>query len=568
MQPKLVDSDKAKSSTETAKQQASTTSSKPKPKVAVASTEEFPSMKPSPSNEEMSLNSTLKLHSTPISIQKKVIVDDSLQAQKPPDPDVEALPSPQTNVSKDPVTMTEAKPACSRLVTRKGDEVESQTTTTTPSDTPHIVEEAIASSNAKANKGSLAENPPVTTLDKSPTAQVVVSSTPPSSSSSWMSAPSSVSLQDMMRVLEQATGVEEIAALKKSVVQASDRLDAATLRVQEMRQQLDENAVKAQEISAQHAAMMQNRSSWNEQDVQAFAQLTAAEGKARQLASTSRQAVRQAEDEMQKSLRNYMDALRRRYHEEQLWQDKWRVLGTYWTWSLIALNSVVFVVGQALHYRREERRLLSIEEMFREYAARAETSAAALVSQKSATEATKPGVDAEAKANDDKETYKSKSKKHGAEKRKRSKAINKQQETDKESAININLRDQWRDWTRSTSVLLQASGRFVQHHVVLCTNATMQGTATGLEASQRAIQRLWDGTVHATRSGTNKLVKASQAGAVATMQTADDVWKNKRVQKMWTRREELMKQIHWPSLAAGAVTASLGLFLLSSNRPK
>jgi hypothetical protein len=62
-----------------------------------------------------------------------------------------------------------------------------------------------------------------------------------------------------------------------------------------------------------------------------------------------------------------MDALRRRYHEEQVWNDKWRVLGTYWTWSLIALNSVVFVGGQFLYYRREEQRLVAIQNILQDF---------------------------------------------------------------------------------------------------------------------------------------------------------------------------------------------------------
>eukprot|EP00562_Extubocellulus_spinifer_P018890 CAMPEP_0178601730 /NCGR_PEP_ID=MMETSP0697-20121206/34548_1 /TAXON_ID=265572 /ORGANISM="Extubocellulus spinifer, Strain CCMP396" /LENGTH=146 /DNA_ID=CAMNT_0020239817 /DNA_START=1 /DNA_END=439 /DNA_ORIENTATION=- len=38
-----------------------------------------------------------------------------------------------------------------------------------------------------------------------------------------------------------------------------------------------------------------------------------------------------------------MDAMRKRYHEEQIWNDRWRVLGVYGTWGLIALNSVLFL---------------------------------------------------------------------------------------------------------------------------------------------------------------------------------------------------------------------------------
>ena len=499
---------------------------------------EKPSSTTSPSKEETKNESTAKLDKASISYQIDATTDSPMGEVTTAHTQETKKEIPSKTVSE------EAKPSFSSTVTQRDAESESIMKTSTK------VEE----------KGSIDKNLSDTTLEKTPSVKV-----PSNTSPSWMSAPSSASLQDMRRMLEEATGVEEIAALKEAVVKASNRLDTATLRVQEMRQQLDENALKAQEISTQHAAMMQNRSSWNEQDVQAFAQLTAAEGKARQLASTSRQAVRQAEDEMQKSLRDYMDALRRRYHEEQVWQDRWRVLGTYWTWSLIALNSVVFVVGQALHYRREERRLLSLQEMFREYATRAETSAAAAMSQKTTIETAKPVVEEDIiKGGGVEET----TKKSDVKKRKRTNATDKPKKAPKETSINLVWSDQWQDWTRSTGTLLQATGRVVQRQIVLWKNVTLRATGTGLKASQRTVLNLWDGTIQTTKAGASRLVDASKVGAVATKNTAEDIWKNKRVQKMWTRREELMKQIHWPSVAMGAVASSVGLFLLSSSRPK
>jgi hypothetical protein len=56
-----------------------------------------------------------------------------------------------------------------------------------------------------------------------------------------------------------------------------------------------------------------------------------------------------------------MDALRHKYQEEQAWQDRWRVLGTFGTWGLIGLNSLVFLASQVLFYRREARRLVALK---------------------------------------------------------------------------------------------------------------------------------------------------------------------------------------------------------------
>ena len=170
-------------------------------------------------------------------------------------------------------------------------------------------------------------------------------------------------LQNIQHTIDEITGVHEISSLKQAVTDASEHLESCTQKLQDLRRTVDTQSAKHQELSAQYHEMMNRRHEWNEADVHNFAQLTAHEGKARSLVEESRAALQQAETHWQEAQTAYLDAVRRRYHEEQVWHDKWRVLGTYWTWALIALNSVVFIVGQALHYRRETLRLQSLHDM-------------------------------------------------------------------------------------------------------------------------------------------------------------------------------------------------------------
>lgn len=175
-------------------------------------------------------------------------------------------------------------------------------------------------------------------------------------------------LQKLNRAVDNLTGIDEISALKHAVAEASQTFDKATARVQEIRRQLDQQTTQYQQLSQQHADMMNRRHEWaTESNVEEFARLTAAEGKARQQAQLSRELVREAEAHLHEAQSNYMDALRRRYHEEQVWNDKWRVVGTYWTWALIFLNSVVFVGGQFLYHRREEQRLVAIQNILQDF---------------------------------------------------------------------------------------------------------------------------------------------------------------------------------------------------------
>jgi uncharacterized protein (UPF0333 family) len=62
----------------------------------------------------------------------------------------------------------------------------------------------------------------------------------------------------------------------------------------------------------------------------------------------------------------YMNNLRKRYHEEQVWTDKWRILSTYGTWGLIGLNSIVFLVSQYMFRQREVQRMKDFEGLLKE----------------------------------------------------------------------------------------------------------------------------------------------------------------------------------------------------------
>ena len=162
-----------------------------------------------------------------------------------------------------------------------------------------------------------------------------------------------------------AAGVNEIAVLKETVNDAARQVDKHTRTVQQVRQEVQKHTLEAEQLSTRHKQMVllhrEGTAVLTEDDVQQFAQLTAAESKARATATASLQSLTAAEAALHQGQMVYMDALRKRYHEEQVWQDKWRVLGTYWTWLLIGLNSVVFVAGQVLHWRREEARLQAIQ---------------------------------------------------------------------------------------------------------------------------------------------------------------------------------------------------------------
>ena len=164
----------------------------------------------------------------------------------------------------------------------------------------------------------------------------------------------------------ESSGEKELSSLKDAVSAASRQFDKAVQAVHAARHAVDVATSSYDAINKDHNALLMRRESWDGNDAMKFADLTVEETAARKALVEAREALRRAEDEVSVKQVNYIDAMRKRYHEEQIWQDKWRVLGTYGTWGLIGLNTVIFIGGQIFHFRREAGRLKRIEDLIRE----------------------------------------------------------------------------------------------------------------------------------------------------------------------------------------------------------
>jgi hypothetical protein len=173
-------------------------------------------------------------------------------------------------------------------------------------------------------------------------------------------------LERLQDLWYERSGTSEIIALKESVNEASLEFDQASTKVTFARRHLDESLRKWERTSGQHLQLLQRRESWNQNDAQEFANLVSQEITNRNALEQARKDLARTEETLSKKQLEYMNRMRRRYHEEQIWQDQWRVLGTYGTWSLIVLNSCVFLASQYFLRLRENARMKAIEELIRD----------------------------------------------------------------------------------------------------------------------------------------------------------------------------------------------------------
>ncbi len=111
---------------------------------------------------------------------------------------------------------------------------------------------------------------------------------------------------------------------------------------------------------------MQVRNKWTPAQAMEFAKLLEKEVQVRSNLEQAKKDLAEKETHQSKLQIDYMNNLRKRYHEEQIWTDRWRILSTYGTWGLIALNSVVFLISQYLFRLREQQRMKDFETLLKE----------------------------------------------------------------------------------------------------------------------------------------------------------------------------------------------------------
>jgi hypothetical protein len=152
------------------------------------------------------------------------------------------------------------------------------------------------------------------------------------------------------------SGTMEILQLKEKVNGSSLKFDEKQRLVVEARRSLDV-ALKAWEDSqSQHTQLLQVRDKWTPTQAQEFSTVVQEEVRIRNDLQHAKQNLSEREAQQASTQVEYMNDLRRRYHEEQIWQDKWRIMSTFGTWGLIVLNSFVFLISQYLYRLRETKR--------------------------------------------------------------------------------------------------------------------------------------------------------------------------------------------------------------------
>lgn len=183
----------------------------------------------------------------------------------------------------------------------------------------------------------------------------------PTSSTAATSTTTSSKFDHWLDVWNEHSGAYEISKLKELVNNSSIQFDKQQRLVNDARKAVDHALTAWEQSQIKHTQLMQVRDKWTPAQALEFAKLLEKEVQVRSELEHAKKDLAEKEIQQSKLQIEYMNNLRIRYHEEQIWQDKWRILSTYGTWGLIGLNTVVFLISQCLFQLRETKRMKDFE---------------------------------------------------------------------------------------------------------------------------------------------------------------------------------------------------------------
>ncbi|KAJ2628351.1 sensitivity to high expression protein she9, partial [Coemansia sp. RSA 1287] len=106
-------------------------------------------------------------------------------------------------------------------------------------------------------------------------------------------------------------------------------------------------------------SLLQRKHLWSEEDVARFTSLYRDEHQAESAETQSAKDLKEAEALVDHKYDELVNAIRERYHEEQIWSDKIRRASTYGTWAVLFMNILALFLAQAIFEPRKRRKIVA-----------------------------------------------------------------------------------------------------------------------------------------------------------------------------------------------------------------
>ncbi|KAJ3397022.1 sensitivity to high expression protein she9 [Lobulomyces angularis] len=151
-------------------------------------------------------------------------------------------------------------------------------------------------------------------------------------------------LPKLSEKINSVTGYDKLDKLKFSVQKRDQELFEAKKLFQIAKKNYEEVIEKRRKSQEQMTSLHQRKDSWTDSDLNLFTELYRKSINLEQEEINAKQDYQLKNDEFETAHVKYLNEVRERYIEEQLFSDKIRQLSTYWTWGLISIHLTIFIV--------------------------------------------------------------------------------------------------------------------------------------------------------------------------------------------------------------------------------
>ncbi|GEQ69823.1 hypothetical protein JCM33374_g3498 [Metschnikowia sp. JCM 33374] len=153
------------------------------------------------------------------------------------------------------------------------------------------------------------------------------------------------SLKTLAQTLNEVTGYAGIEKHKVMVENVEHEIEQAREAVKTAKSDYERAIQNRSDSQKEINELLTRKHTWTPVDVERFTQLYKNDHRNQQDETTSKQALDEAEQNVEAVQIKLTASILTRYHEEQLWSDKIRQASTWGTWMLMGVNIMLFATA-------------------------------------------------------------------------------------------------------------------------------------------------------------------------------------------------------------------------------
>ncbi|PVV04363.1 hypothetical protein BB560_001138 [Smittium megazygosporum] len=162
----------------------------------------------------------------------------------------------------------------------------------------------------------------------------------------------------MSSVINFITGYDKVIKQKDRVSNSYNEFYDSKSKLASLKKDYETTILDRTKTQREINMLLQRKNNWDEIDVSNFTSLYKNEHSLTRLEKEQKLKLVDLESYVDKCLDNMVASIRTRYQEEQNWSDKIRMISSYTTWLVLAVNIIAIILTQLLFEPRKRRKII------------------------------------------------------------------------------------------------------------------------------------------------------------------------------------------------------------------